>query len=80
MAMTSTSARLSPSQRSYLRALLSEHDLPADRVGIAHRDVLEAAGITWRQGQSVDVLLGALDQRQANALTDALRDDTVEES
>ncbi|MGB3393221.1 MAG: hypothetical protein WA956_05725 [Stenotrophomonas sp.] len=72
-------ARTPTSVRAYLRSLFLDQGLPVDRITLAHRAVLEDAGIPYRVGQSFDSLLDSLDQEQADALADALRDDEMEE-
>lgn len=72
-------ARIPTSERAYLRSLLEDQGLPLERVTAAHRDVLVAADIPYRFGQSLNSLLDSLTQDQADALADVLRDDEMEE-
>lgn len=73
-------ARIPTSERAYLRALIEDQGLPLDRLTTEHGWALDEARIPWRLGQSLNSLLDSLDQSQADALAEALRDDEMEEA
>ncbi len=73
-------ARIPTSERAYLRSLMEDQALGLDRVTVAHRIELDAAGIPSCIGQSIDSLLDSLTPAQAAALADVLRDDEMEDA
>lgn len=65
--------RSTPHQRLHLRTLLSDAELPLDRVSVMHRPLFEKAGVPWENGANLDGVLSSLSKPDISRLIDAAR-------
>lgn len=74
MVMTTTQAELA-NARERVQMLMRKRELPLRQVTVMHRDLFGAAGIDWKDGQSMDALLGSLHMGELIRLATQLRDE-----
>lgn len=68
-----TSTRSTPHQRLHFRTLLSDRELPVDRVSVMHRPIFEGAHLAWPNGEDLDAVLCAATRTEMSRLIDAVR-------
>lgn len=78
MSAAATHLNITPTQRSTIRSLLVDRDLLALRVNAEHGDLFDRVGVSWREGQALDALLGGLSAAQAARLIVELTREDVE--
>ncbi|GGK08766.1 hypothetical protein [Luteimonas terricola] len=68
-------ATSTPAQRATIQRLLRAQELPLDVVTFGHKIPFAAAGVPWRNGDSLDMRLAMISREQASALITELQED-----